>query len=748
MLIVPDESTFARSKKLPLLLIIILLSVNFFPGCLDDDDDDENHENGMEKITLGALLPLTGSRASRGIAEYEALNISLADIQEFITSAVPEDRADDAFEIELQVEDTETDPDVALEKLKSLNEQGIKVVIGPHSSDETAAVKEYADDNDILIISVGSTSPDLAIPNDNIFRVVPDATHEGHALATLITDDGIEVIVPILRDDLWANGLFNATKQDFIDLGGEVTNEIKYDTSTTEFSSTVTSLETTVNETLGAHEGSSIAVVVFSFDEVVSLFEQVKDSIVLDTIRWYGGTGVSKVPGIVADPDLAAFARKTELYCSSYGLDENAKTKRGIVADRIAANPEAEANVYAFATYDALWLAVLSYLDILNADTEGSEVPVETLKTVLPTVAENYFGITGWTLLNEEGDRKFGNYDFWAVEGTDIGGDNEENSWEVFARYVPGPDLEGQVVREKDHMKPYEGKKILFINSYHEGYEWSDGISAGINESFGATGVELRSFCMDTKRNPEEDFKNQSAHDAKTVIDFFDPDVVITSDDNAFKYLVMPYYRNATLPFAFCGINWDLSAYEGAPYTNTAGILEVVPIESLVDTLKEYGNGTRIGYLAIDRLTMHKDVDHYETLFNITEKSFANNFSAWKDSFMEMQQNVDVLLLGNIVGMDDWNDTEAETFVHDNIGIPVGTPYDWMMPYSMLGFTSVAGEQGEVASRIAMEILDGISPSDIPLVHNEEEKIFVNPGIADDLGITLESNLLDKAIIV
>ncbi len=115
---------------------------------------------------------------------------------------------------------------------------------------------------------------------------------------------------------------------------------------------------------------------------------------------------------------------------------------------------------------------------------------------------------------------------------------------------------------------------------------------------------------------------------------------------------------------------------------------------------------------------------------------------------MAMQQNVDVLLLGNIVGMDDWNDTEAEAFVEDNIQIPIGTPYDWMMPYSMLGFTSVPGEQGEVASRIAMEILDGTSPGDIPLEYHKEEKIFVNPGIADELGITLENDILDNAIIV
>ena len=301
---------------------------------------------------------------------------------------------------------------------------------------------------------------------------------------------------------------------------------------------------------------------------------------------------------------------------------------------------------------------------------------------------------------------------------------------------------------DDDKEKPYEGKKVMFINSYHEGYEWSDGISAAINTSFEGSGVELRSFSMDTKRNPEEDFKNQSALDAKAAIDAFDPDVVIISDDNAFKYLVMPYYSDSTLPFVFCGINWNISAYDGAPYTNTAGMIEVVPIVDLVDTLKEYSNGTRIGYLSIDRLTMHKEVTHYESRFDLSNISFVSNFSAWKDSFVEMQKSVDILLLGNIVGMDDWNDTEAEAFVQANGEIPTGTPYDWMMSYSMLGFTSVPGEQGEAASRIAMEILDGTAPSAIPLEYNQEEKIYANTGIADELGITLKPELLEQAIIV
>ena len=88
----------------------------------------------------------------------------------------------------------------------------------------------------------------------------------------------------------------------------------------------------------------------------------------------------------------------------------------------------------------------------------------------------------------------------------------------------------------------YTGKKILYIDSYHEGYVWSDGITQGIQQEFQGTGVELKIHRMDTKRNAEEASKKQAAQEAKAVIESFQPDVVIASGDNVSKCLIMPYY--------------------------------------------------------------------------------------------------------------------------------------------------------------------------------------------------------------
>lgn len=297
--------------------------------------------------------------------------------------------------------------------------------------------------------------------------------------------------------------------------------------------------------------------------------------------------------------------------------------------------------------------------------------------------------------------------------------------------------------------KTYEGKKILYIDSYHEGYEWSDGITKGIESVLDGTSVELKIHRMDTKRNDTVEFGKQAALKAKSVIEEFKPDVVIASDDPAFKYLLMPYYRDATLPFVFCGINWDASIY-GAPYKNTAGMIEVSLTPQLITFLKEYSKGDRLGFMAGNTTTDKKNAEYYKKLFNITftKKYHVNTFEEWKQSFIKLQEEVDMVILENNAGIIDWNNSEAEAFVLENTKIPAGATMDWMAPYSLIGFTKVPEEQGEWSAQTALRILNGTPPSDIPQVTNKKGRLYVNLKLADKLGVVISPELLKNAIII
>jgi ABC-type uncharacterized transport system substrate-binding protein len=282
----------------------------------------------------------------------------------------------------------------------------------------------------------------------------------------------------------------------------------------------------------------------------------------------------------------------------------------------------------------------------------------------------------------------------------------------------------------------YEDKKVLYVNSYHKGYAGSDPITQGIEQVLSDQGVELKIHYMDTKNNPEEVFAKAAALEAKALIEAFQPDVVIASDDNASKYLIMPYFKAAALPFVFCGVNWDASVY-GFPYRNVTGMVEVALVSEILRHLKKYAKGDRVGFIAGDRLSERKNLEHYIKRFDLQFEQvyFAKTFAEWKGAFRRLQSEVDMIMMTNHVGIPDWDDREAKTFVERHTRIPAGSEHRWEMPLALVGVTKDFEEMGTWAAHAALKILDGVSPSQIPVTANKKGELLFNMAIANKLGI-------------
>ena len=90
------------------------------------------------EIPIGALLPLTGPLASFGQNNKVAAEIAVEEVNDFL------EKIGAGWRLKLYIEDTETKPSVALEKLMALHSKGVKVVIGPMASAGVKALKEYA----------------------------------------------------------------------------------------------------------------------------------------------------------------------------------------------------------------------------------------------------------------------------------------------------------------------------------------------------------------------------------------------------------------------------------------------------------------------------------------------------------------------------------------------------------------------------------------------------------------------------
>jgi ABC-type uncharacterized transport system substrate-binding protein len=288
-------------------------------------------------------------------------------------------------------------------------------------------------------------------------------------------------------------------------------------------------------------------------------------------------------------------------------------------------------------------------------------------------------------------------------------------------------------------------KRVLYIDSYHKGFDWSDGITRAITATLKDKDVDLRIFRMDTKRNPSEDFKKEAARKAVDLIKSYRPDVVIASDDNASKYIIVPYFKNADLPFVFCGVNNDAKKY-GYPFRNVTGMVEVAPVAKLVYSLKHFNRVEKVGYLASDTMTEHMDGDSYDAEIDITFiQRYPKNFKAWVADYKALQSEVDILIVGNNAGINDWDEPAFQRVISNYTKIPTGCVYDWVIDHAFLGYTKDPEEHGEWAATAALNILEGGSPNSIPIVKSSKGNLIINAKVAKTLGIKIPRSYMKIA---
>lgn len=300
----------------------------------------------------------------------------------------------------------------------------------------------------------------------------------------------------------------------------------------------------------------------------------------------------------------------------------------------------------------------------------------------------------------------------------------------------------------KDEIKE---KKIVYINSYHQGLYWSDRIEDSIKQTLFKSNlsINLKTFYMDTKNIKSVLEHIEMALKAKELIDSFKPDVVILSDDNALKYIYEPYYYNSKIPFVFCGINGSSSKYDLGK--NITGMEEVQLVSQLINNLKQFANNETIGYLKGDSLSSHEELKFFKEKLGVKiDARFVNNVDEWKTNFIDLQKKVGILLIGNGGAVKNWKDYEDElkVFVHNNIEIPIGT---WDLDVSNLAVLSLITkpeEQGNWSANVALRILNGEKVSDISIIHNKETTIIINTTLAKKLNTVFPFDFIDNAELI
>jgi branched-chain amino acid transport system substrate-binding protein len=359
------------------------------------------------EVLLGGLFSLTGNWATLGQTSAVAVEIAVDEVNRYLEGNAA------GLRFRVAVVDTRLEPERALEEARALHALGAQILIGPQSSAEVAYLKPYVDANDLLLVSHSSTAGNLAIPGDNVFRFTPSDVPEAAANSALMWEDGIRTVVPISRDDAGNAGLEVSTRAAFSALGGTVLEGVKYDTATQDFSAVAAALRGQMERAISEQGADRVAVYLAAFDEVVQLFASTAADPVLGTVRWYGSNGVALSDALVSDPTAAEFAIYAGYPNPVFGRDEGAREVWGPLVEQIRARTGHEPDGFALAVYDAVWVAARGYT------ASGATQDIERLKQAFTTAAATHYGATGWAVLNEAGDRRYGDFDFWAIQMED-----------------------------------------------------------------------------------------------------------------------------------------------------------------------------------------------------------------------------------------------------------------------------------------------------------------------------------------
>ena len=390
----------------------VAISINMSNSPSDVMETKQMADSALpEIVNIGVLLPATGDIASHGQDSNISAKLAKDDFNKYLQTI------NATWRMNLIIEDTQTDPIIALEKLQSLNSKGVKQVLGTQTSSELRNVKSYADSNGMILVSPSSTSPKLAI-DDNIFRLVPDDTKQGVVIAELLSHHNIKVVIPIYRADVWGDGLYASSKLSFEDLGGIVDDGIRYSPEVTVFSTEASLLSDRLDSYLDSYTVDEIAVLLIAFDESVHLINSAHSYDNLGSVMWFGSDASANDDKLTDDRISLEFIQDVGFVATQFSASKNDVYQR--VHDHFIDTVGSSPNNYAYSAYDGVWLLGLTIQQNQSLDSD-------ILKQNIADVAEKHEGGIGYIILNDNGDLDRADYELWSV--------SDDGQWELSGRY-------------------------------------------------------------------------------------------------------------------------------------------------------------------------------------------------------------------------------------------------------------------------------------------------------------------------
>lgn len=295
-----------------------------------------------------------------------------------------------------------------------------------------------------------------------------------------------------------------------------------------------------------------------------------------------------------------------------------------------------------------------------------------------------------------------------------------------------------------------ERPRVLILHSYALDYNWSRQVNEGIMRILkGRTDFSLHWQYMDTKNHPSVTFKQKAGLLARRMINRLRPQVIIAIDDDAQDFAGNFYVDHPDIKIVFAGVNGELRDYSYDNAHNVTGILERLPLDAVKDTIPFLVNTQKpIQDIKIINLgdtsgTVRRDEGHILSYdwapLNLIDSVLVDDFEEWKRAVLSASERCDCLFITNYRQL--YRSKDNHKFV------PPGEVMKWTVQNAKVpilggnGFVVEDGaylavaaspyEQGETAAKLALKILAGQSPFDLPITQTKHFLVYMRGGLSD-----------------
>ncbi len=403
-----DNSNDKQSNQTRLIAIVLIVGLAIGLGAgfvLSPKDSSTVDENGVKTITV-TQNPLEGQTIKYGdlYAATSELETGVPLAKEIIMKDINDFASQLGYDVEFQalVDDSGAQAATHLEKIQGYKAIDVDLVIGGRWSSMAQAALNYVDQNDMLLFSPSSTSPLLALPDDNLFRLCPIDTLQAPAITEMLWSYGIDAIIIMQTADAYGDGVYNILNTDYTDRGGVIIERIRYAVEATEFSNYLQTAEDLAKDAVETYGKEHVGILLVATSGAVTMVSQAPDFPVIYDLAWFGCDSTSLVQQMIDDATEPA----NHLKIFSTNASPGESDKYNDLDVRYRALTGMQPGYYVTTTYDLSWIIASSVLQTQSMDAVNNY-------PVIDDIANNYWGASGWCRLNENGDRYGSDYLIW-----------------------------------------------------------------------------------------------------------------------------------------------------------------------------------------------------------------------------------------------------------------------------------------------------------------------------------------------